>query len=148
MQSVGILFRIDRLEQWPLIESIGQRQLQQDSIHLRIRIQSADAAEHLVRRCPGCQVSSETGHSDAGTGLLLVGDVHGAGRVIADPQHRQSRRATDAGLMLLDHSREPVFNGFREHLAIQAQGHAIRFTLRPACLPGRASVRASAPLIW
>ena len=49
VQTVGILFGVDGLQQGALIQAGRQRQLQQDAVHTSIGIERFDRAQHLSR---------------------------------------------------------------------------------------------------
>ena len=135
VEPIGILLRVDRLKQRPLIQSSRQRQLQQDPIHPGIAIQRPYRPENILGRGVGWQVIAEAGNADASASLFLVGHIHRTGGVIANPKHRQTWRTSGFSAKRLDDRLKTCFHVFRQRLSVQPQGH-------PQCLPSASSMPA------
>mmetsp|Transcript_33026 Transcript_33026/g.84170 ORF Transcript_33026/g.84170 Transcript_33026/m.84170 type:complete len:312 (+) Transcript_33026:187-1122(+) len=97
-ESVGVLLNEDRLEHRCLVDVLRQRQLHEDPVHLRVRVQVAHTLEQLLL----CDTLVERlvhrveGHLRCG--LLLHANVRRRVRSGTDKHHRQPRR--DAVLLL------------------------------------------------
>ena len=80
------------------VEVVGHGQLAEDAVDRRVGVELVDE-----RRRPRSRVASagqavvEAAHADLGARLLLVADVDGASRVVADEDGRQARRAAVLG---------------------------------------------------
>ena len=92
VQAIGIFGWIELQQQGPIIQAIGHRQLHEDSINGRVVVQLPQLGLNLSLGGGGSQVGAMAGQTHAGASFFLIGHVHTTGRILANPQHRQTRR--------------------------------------------------------
>jgi hypothetical protein len=123
VEAIGILVGVDRRQQRTLRQSRWQWKLQQDAIDGRIGVEPFDAGLHLGSCRGGGQMGPEVADADPAAGLLLVGHVHPAGGIVADPEHRQprgpARRRQSGG----HHRLQPLLDLGRQTTSVEESGH-------------------------
>ena len=138
MQAVGILLRVNRQQQRALIEAGRQGQLQQDAVAGGIGVELLHRGQHFGRTGTSIEVGPEAGDAHPGAGLLLISYVDAAGRVVAHPQHRQTRRATHRCQSLSDRRLQPEFDLTGQLATVHTGGHGAESKhASPACNPAR-----------
>ena len=65
----------------------------------------------------------EVADADAAAGLLLVGHVHPAGRIVANPEHRQARRPAGRLQASIDHGLQPLLDPGGQATSVEESGH-------------------------
>ena len=152
MQAVDVLLRSDRVDRRVLVESIGQRELEQDRVNARVAVDLAEGRQQPLLRAPlGEQVVARRDADLVGRPLLAA-DVDLRRREIADQHHGErggaaglGGEAIDTGLDLGQHPR-------RDRLAVQdlhgagaqaESGTRTRSMERPRPVSG--SMRITAP---
>ena len=142
VQAVGILLRVDRQQQRALIEAGRQGQLQQDAVAGGIGVELLHRGQHFGRTGTNSEVGAEAGDAHSGAGLLLINYVNAAGRVVAHPQHRQTRRATHGCQSLSDRRLQPEFDLTGQLATVHTGGHGAESKhASPACNPPRPRAR-------
>ena len=122
METVGVLVGIEGQQQRAAVELGWQGQLHQDSVDGGISVEPPDFGFEVGLGRGGGVVTAKAGNADAGTGLFLVGHVHGTGGVITDPQHRQTRGAAGLGQAGGNRCGQAGFVAGRQGAAIEALG--------------------------
>ena len=90
VEAVDILRRVDRLDHGAGLVVRRQRQLDQDAVHRRVGVQARDDRQEFG----GPGIGRKADRAGPQPGLLrravLVADVNGTGRVVANEDHRQA----------------------------------------------------------
>jgi len=112
VQPVHVLARRDPLERPLGIQSGRQRQLHQDAVHRRVRVQPSDQRLQLGLAGAGGDPVLPRGDPGADAGGDLAAHIDVAGRVVADQDHGQAGRPEAPGRPLfhraLDLDQHPV----------------------------------------
>ena len=109
---------------------------------VRVGVELVDQGQDLVLAGVGGQAVRHRIHAGRLGLLPLVTDIEGAGRIVADPQHRQARGAPGAGQAFGHHALQTLFDRGRQLAAIQTRGHEGRRARLPSACNGRASLIA------
>ena len=95
MKAIDILVRIDRHDHGFFVQTLGQRQLYQDSVNGLIGVQPFDQRDQVGLRDIGRQPVFETFHVGGDGRLVLGRNIDLAGGVFTDQHHGQTGCATD-----------------------------------------------------
>ena len=109
--------RANRLEDPVRVEVLRQRQLHEDAVHRRIRVQPGNVAEQFGFGRFGRQACEKGADADLLARLDLVAHVHGRGRVVAHEDHREAGRVAGGG-QRLDAGNEAAAGGRGKRLAV------------------------------
>ena len=66
---------------------------------------------------------TEAADPNSTAGFFLVGHVHRTGRIVTDPQYRQTRRTAHLGAGGVHQGLQSAFHLTGQQLAVQALGH-------------------------
>ena len=135
METIGILVRINGGQKGHLVHPSRKGELEQDAIHLRIGIEAPDLLQNRRRGRPLRQVAPKTADADPSAGLLLVGHVDPAGRVVPHPENGQAWRAPGLGLCRFNHSGQSPFDGAGKLSSIQQGCHGEGRVQPQGCSP-------------
>ena len=112
-QPVDVLPRVDRGDHRVLVDLLGERQLDQDPVHLVVGVQLADQGEQLVLADRGLQLVVDRAHPHLLGLAALVGDVDLRGGVVADEHGGEARRPAAVRSCELPSPRPPLARGPR-----------------------------------
>ena len=90
MEAVHVLGGVDGAQHLGGIDAVRQRQLHQDAMHRRVAVQAVHQRQQLRLARVGGQVVLEGGHAGGLRLAVLVADIDGARRVLADQHHSQA----------------------------------------------------------
>jgi hypothetical protein len=94
-QAVHVLGWVDRRDHGVLVEPVGERQLDEDSIDVLVPVQALDQVDELPLRCVAPELVMDRAHPDLLARLALVADVDVGGGVVPDQDRREARRAAE-----------------------------------------------------
>jgi hypothetical protein len=97
MEAVDIEARVDRVEDLALVDVVRQRQLDEDAVDARVRVQLRHEAEELLLGRLRRQVLPQREDADLLAGLLLVAHVDAARGVVADEDGGEARSSPRSG---------------------------------------------------
>ena len=123
MQTVDILFGSDRLDHRIGIKIVRQRQLHENAVNFRIRVELGDKGLKLTLRGFGGQCvlhrleAALLGHTALGR------DIDVGGRVIADNDHGQPRSRAGLGLQRIAGGSHLLHHACRDSLAVNHLRH-------------------------
>ena len=102
MDAVDVFHRIDRIDHAAFVESVRERQLDEDAVDRIVCVQLGNEREQILfaRRRGQPQVAGLD--SDLDRRLVLQPDVDLRGRVVADEHRRQADRPRERGHLARD----------------------------------------------
>ncbi len=92
METVDVFVRADALQQLGGVEVFRQRQLEQNTVDVRIVVQAIDQIGQRLLGGFGRQVVGLGKEADLFTVFTLVRDINLRGRIAADQDHRKAGR--------------------------------------------------------
>ena len=87
VEPIDVFVRIDRGDHLPFVHVLGQGQLDENAVHVRIRVESDNAFEQFAFGCIGRELEFEACHIGFGARLRFRADVNLAGRIFSDQHH-------------------------------------------------------------
>ena len=93
VETVDVFVRADAFQQLGGVQVLGQWQLQQDAVHLRIIVEVVNQVGQGLLSSVRRQVVGLGNKADLFTVFTLVRDINLRGRIAADQDHREARRA-------------------------------------------------------
>ena len=91
MEAVDVLIRPDFTDHLRAVQPVRQRQLAQNPVDVRIRVQPPDDRHQFFLRSRGRQLDQLRFHTDLRAGFFLACDIRKRSRILSNQDYRQLR---------------------------------------------------------